>query len=97
MTDILQALLSTAQIEVELAGLPPMTISLDPGPAGEPPNAIVSALRPAVTLRVGGRTIVRQAPYGEPTQGVPWGAVAVICALGGVGLLGWAVIRGARV
>lgn len=71
-----------SDITIELAGLPPLTLSLEDD--GSPPSPILSALRPRVTLRRNGVVLVQQAPYGAPDDGVPWGLVFAGALLLGV-------------
>jgi hypothetical protein len=61
------------EVTLELAGLPPVTFSLEDD--GAPPNPVVAALRPRFTLRRNGVVLLSQAPYGSPEEGVPWGLV----------------------
>jgi len=94
MNEIVQRLLGNAVVVVELAGLPPMSVSLDPGPSDAPPNALLSALRPAITLQISGVNVHHSAPYGDPRQGIPWGVVLVTGAALGAVVVVWAVARG---
>lgn len=93
MEPLLSRLLANSDVVIELAGFPPLVISLDPGPASAPPNALLSALRPAVTLRASGVKVLRSAPYGEPSQGAPWGVVIAMAAAAGAIVVCWAVLR----
>lgn len=72
--DFLATALNGATAEIELSGLPPISVSLDP--SGET-NPIVKGLRPAVSIKRNGETVYRIAPYGEPRDGFPLALVAV--------------------
>lgn len=93
METLLRGALASADVVIELAGLPPMVVSLATEPGDAPPNALLAALRPAVTLRLSGVQIVRSAPYGEPRTGAPWGVVLVGGAALGLVVLIWAIAR----
>lgn len=84
----LAGLLDAAEVEIEVAGLPPLRV----GVGGES-SPLARALRPAVTLRVGGAQLVRVAPHGEPSQGFPLAGVAVFVGALGLGALVWLALR----
>jgi hypothetical protein len=73
-----EELLSDAEVEVEVAGLAPFRLALKPD--GGPPNPVLAALRPKVTVRKGATVLAVAAPYGEPRDGAP---VALLAIAGG--------------
>lgn len=69
------SLLDGATVVVEVAGAPPVTVSLDPK---SEPSPLAQLLRPKVTVKSGDAVLYSSAPYGEPSQGFPVVAVAVL-------------------
>lgn len=75
--DVLAGLLTNATIEVETAASPPFTMSLAVDP-NAPPSPAMAALRPKVTVRVGGEVVYSAAPYGDPAASRPVVGVATL-------------------
>lgn len=90
MSAALSSLLQNVTIEVEVAGAPPVTVSL----GGGEPSPLVKALRPAVTIRANGTQLARFAPHGEPSQGFPVVPVVGVGAALVLAVLTWLALRG---
>jgi hypothetical protein len=75
MPNLIEGFLEGATVEVEVAGLPPISVSLNPNDPPGPLSPLIKSLRPSVTIKRGGETVYSLQPYGSPSEGFPTGLV----------------------
>jgi hypothetical protein len=77
MSSFLDTALEGTTLQVDLAGLPSAKFNLT-GSLQGPSNPVMMALKPRITLQRNGTVLFQQAPYGNPEEGFPFGALAIV-------------------
>lgn len=79
-------------VRIETAFLPEIYIA-DPFAANQPPNPLLQALKPKITIELGkGLSPAVMAPYGKPGPSM-WPTIQIGLLIAGIGFMVWRAIK----